>query len=153
VAVRRIIASADHTTSADPLAAQRTVDVAATRSVARNRSERRSQALVEAVAKLDTATDPAYAAALMQWIADQYAERNGGTLVGIFSRCYLGHPYIDHRLDVMGGMIMDHFTAADTPPGPFAAARPYARSDAYAYTEVYSDGAVVPIREDGQPVL
>ena len=31
-------------------------------------------------------------------------------------------------------------------------ARPLARNDAYAFIEVYSDGAVIPVRPDGNPV-
>jgi hypothetical protein len=133
--------------------AARTTDLAAARTVDRNRRTVRSQELVAAVQALDTTTDPQLLDAVKQWIREEYDNRQGGQLVGLFSRCYLGHPYVDHRLDLSGGLILEHFTAADDPPPPFLPARPFARSDAYIYVEVYSDGAVVPVRADGRPVV
>lgn len=129
----------------------RTYDVAASQHLQRNRSVVRSAELVAAIAKLDTATDPQYAAALMAWIRDEYAAREGGTLIGLFARCYLGPPYVDHRLDITAVCILEHYSPADSPPPPFASARSLARNSAYAYVEVYDDGQVVPIRPDGNP--
>lgn len=128
-------------------------DVASGRSVDRNRRAVRSAELVEAVQRLDTTTDPATTQAILQWIRDEYEERQGGALLGLFSRCYLGAPYVDHRLDLNGLMIVEHYTRDQNPPGPFSAARPFARNDAYIFTEVYEDGTVIPVRADGRPIL
>lgn len=131
----------------------RTVDAAASRTVDRNRRTVRSADLLEAVQRLDTTIDPATAQAIMQWINDEYESRQGGQLVGLFGKCYLGAPYVDHRLDLGGGYILEHFTRDQEPPPAFRAARPFARSDAYVFIEVYGDGSVVPVRADGRPVI
>lgn len=132
---------------------ERTVDVAASRTVDRNRRAARSQELIEAVTQLDATMDAATARAIMQWINDEYENRRGGVLVGLFCRCHLGQPYVDHRLDFLGGCILEHYTGEQEPPGLFRAARPLARNDAYSFIEVYDDGAIVPVRADGRPVL
>jgi hypothetical protein len=129
------------------------VDIAATRSVARNRRYIRTDDLRDAVRSLDTATDPAMMQAMIDLINEEFEERQVGRVIGLFSRCNLGAPYVDHRLDVAGSMIIEHYTRDDAPPPPFAPARPMARNDAYLYVEVYDDGVIVPIRPDGRPVL
>ena len=134
-------------------AGMHTVDVAAGRTVDRNRRIARRAELIEAVQRLDTTTDPATAEAVMAWVEEEYASRCGGVLVGLFSRCYLGAPYVDHRLDLTGGRILEHFTRDQEPPAAYRSARPLARSAAYLYVEVYDDGVVVPVRSDGRPVL
>lgn len=118
----------------------------------KNRSKRRSAELLEAIAQIDTITDPATQGELAAWINERYEERGGGTLVGLFGHCYLGDPYIDHRMDISGNIIQ-HFKPADSVPGPFAAARPLARSTAYLFIEIYDDGQVVPVRPDGSSAI
>lgn len=135
------------------LAASRQVDVSAARAVDRNRRVVRDEELRAAVQRLDTTTSPGMVEALMRWIEDEYERRQGGKLIGLFGRCYLGPPYVDHRLDLGGGFILEHFTRGQDPPPPFRGARPLARSNAYVYVEVYDDGALVPIRTDGRPVI
>ncbi|MET0932005.1 MAG: hypothetical protein ABWX74_20990 [Aeromicrobium sp.] len=150
--VRRLIQTDDQV-QATAAPGTRTVDVAATRSVLRNRGIVRSAELVDAVQRLDTTTDPATAEAIMQWINDEYESRSGGQIIGLFGRCYLGHPFVDHRIDLAGAFILQHFTRDETPPGPYGAARPFARNTAYTFIEVYDDGSVIPIRADGRPVI
>ena len=132
---------------------ERTNDVAAMQTLDRLRRVVRSEDLVRAVQSLDTATDPQMLQAIMQWINEEYENRQVGRLVGLFGKCYLGEPYVDHRFDMSGSMILEHFARAEEPPPPFRPARPFARSDAYAYIEVYDDGTIVPIRADGRPIL
>ncbi|QGF23378.1 hypothetical protein [Raineyella fluvialis] len=120
--------------------------------VMKNREQRRSAELLEAIAQIDTITDPVTQAELAGWIQERYEERGGGTLIGLFGHCYLGHPYVDHRMDVAGN-ITQHFKMADAVPGPFAAARPLARSSAYLFIEIYDDGQVVPVRPDGSSAI
>lgn len=154
MAVRRVVQTGtDYQTKFSQAAGSRTVDVAASRTVDRNRRAVRSQELIEAVNRIDTTSDQATMQALRQWINDEYESRQGGTLLGLFSRCYLGAPYVDHRLDLSGSTIVEHFTREQSPPGPFQMARPFARNHAYLFVEVYDDGAVVPIRADGRPVI
>ena len=149
--IRRVVHS-DQQQQTSVLSGSRSIDGAALRTVDRNRRVVRSQELIQAVQQLDTTTDPKMLKAIKAWIAEEYESRQGGQLVGLFGKCYLGEPYIDHRFDLSGGLILEHFTRADEPPPAFRPARPFARSDAYVYIEVYDDGAVVPIRSDGRPV-
>lgn len=108
----------------------------------------RSAQIMEAVRNLDMTQDTAYRAELIAWIEQAYAERMGGTLIGLFARCYLGEPYIDHQMSV-DGAIIEHYAPSDPVPEPYRRARALAGSPAYAYIEVYSDGELVPVREDG----
>lgn len=115
------------------------------------RMKPRSLDLLVSVRSLDTSLDPQANAVIMQTIRDEYDARQGGMLVGLFSRCYLGPPYVDHKLDIFGN-ICEHFVPSDDVEFPYSQARGLVRSDAYAFVELYSDGAVVPIRTDGEPV-
>ena len=154
MAVRRIVQTdTDQQTQSARNVYSRTVDVAAGRTVDRNRRTIRSRELIEAVQSLDTTSDPATAQAVMRWINDEYESRQGGQIVGLFSRCYLGAPYVDHRLDLGGSCIIEHYTRVQTPPGAFQAARALARNNAYIFIEVYDDGSVIPIREDGRSII
>ena len=112
------------------------------------RSLPRSAQIMEAVRNLDMTQDTAYRAELIAWIERAYADRMGGILVGLFARCYLGEPYIDHRMSIEGAII-EHYTPSDPVPEPYRQARALARSPAYAYIEVYSDGDIIPVLADG----
>ena len=118
----------------------------------RKRQARRSADLVDAISRLDTVTDPQVQKDLADWINAMYDERDGGPVLGLFGHCYLGHPYVDHQMDLTGN-ITRHFTAADVPPPAFVLARPLARSTAYLYIEVYEDGQDVPVRPDGSSAI
>ncbi|MGK2887236.1 MAG: hypothetical protein ACSLE8_21110 [Rhodococcus sp. (in: high G+C Gram-positive bacteria)] len=115
------------------------------------RMERRSRELLVAVGTLDTSLDPRANAEIMKLIRDDYDARQGGALIGLFGRCYLGPPYVDHKLDIYGN-ICQHYTASDTVEMPYNNARALVRNDAYAFVELYSDGSIVPVRDDGEPV-
>lgn len=112
----------------------------------------RATALLETIVAVDTTTDPAARHQLIRQLHDSYQARGGGTLLGLFSRCYLGAPYIDHRLSLTAD-ILEHYTGADIPSAEYLPARALARSPHYAFIEVYTDGQVVPIRVDGRAVL
>jgi hypothetical protein len=115
------------------------------------RMKRRSRELLIAVGSLDTSLDPRANAEIMKLIRDEYDARQGGALIGLFGRCYLGPPYVDHKLDIYGN-ISQHYTASDTVELPYSNARALVRNDAYAFVELYSDGSIVPVRDDGVPV-
>lgn len=116
------------------------------------RKLRRPKELLQAIAHLDPTVDPQAQHDLIDWISEYYSEANGGELIGMFSKCYLGAPYVDHQLS-LAGSIVDHYRAGDMPPPQFAMCRPLARSDSYVFIEVYSDGQIVPIRLDGTAAL
>lgn len=125
-----------------------TGDAAAQSLRKRNLRVPRQGELIDAVLRIDTTTDPAALGDFMEWIREQYAVRQGGTLVGLFGRCYLGSPYVDHQM-TLSGSILEHFTPSDDPPPLFVPARGLARTNAYCFIEVYDDGLIVPIRRDG----
>jgi len=103
---------------------------------------------LDAVRAIDTTANPAVQRQLMDYFREEYEKMHVGVIVGLFSHCYLGHPYVDHRLDI-DGHILEHFTAADHVPDVFSPARPLARTEAYLYIEIYQDGQIMPIRQDG----
>lgn len=117
-----------------------------------NRKKPRSKALLAAIQALDTTTDAAARSEILNQIAADYAERNGGLLLGLFSRCHLGPPFVDHRLS-LSETILEHYRREDLVPEPFSGARSLAQSAMYIYIEVYSDGKIVPVRPDGTCVI
>lgn len=116
-----------------------------------NRLRPRSADLLNAVRQLDATTDQHAYREIMQWVCSEYEARQGGTIMGLFAECYLGPPYVDHRLDLLG-TICEHYAPADPVPMPYAQARGLAQSGAYAHVELYTDGAMVPILPDGSAV-
>ena len=114
----------------------------------RRRREPRPGELLQAVRNLDLTQDAAYRAELTEWIDNAYTERMGGVLLGLFARCHLGPPYVDHRLTVVGH-ILEHYRPTDIVPPPFDAARTLAQSPVYEYVEVYSDSDIIPVLADG----
>ncbi len=117
---------------------------------AENRKLTRDPQLIAAVRNLDLTSDETYKHQLTAWLNEVYKEMMVGQLVALFSKCYLGSPYVDHQLDLLGN-IVEHYQAGQSLPAHFAGARGLARSDSYAYIEIYSDGQIIPIREDGTP--
>lgn len=130
------------------VAAQTAPSTAIPANVVHNRGKRRSKDILDAVARLDTTTDERTRREVLDWIGELYDQRQGGTLLGLFGKCYLGHPYVDHLMDLTGDIIT-HYKPEDLLPPAFGPARPLARSTAYLFVEVYSDGQVVPVRADG----
>jgi hypothetical protein len=117
-----------------------------------NRARRRSRELLDAIERLDTTLDPAAHQQIVDWVQEHYDARNGGQLLGLFGKCYLGPPFVDHMMAV-SGHILEHFKPEDAVPTGFAPARPLVRSEAYLFVEVYSDGQVVPVRADGSSAV
>jgi hypothetical protein len=113
---------------------------------------RRPHELLEAIAALDTVADESVRAQILDWIQQSYEDRGGGILLGLFGKCYLGSPYVDHRMS-LDGSILEHFKGDENVPPAFEPCRALVRSSAYAYIEVYADGQVVPIRTDGSSAI
>lgn len=68
--------------------------------------------------------------------------------IGIVAKCFLGHPYEVHTLDLSGSQIIKHYKASETMEADFEKARTVAQHNAYAMVEVYKD-KIILIREDG----
>ncbi|HEX7755657.1 MAG TPA: hypothetical protein VF421_09950 [Niabella sp.] len=71
--------------------------------------------------------------------------------LGIVAKCFLGHPYEVHTLDLSGHQIIKHYKIGEFLPDEFEKARTLAKHNAYAFVEVYRDKLVL-IREDGTAV-
>ncbi len=69
---------------------------------------------------------------------------------GLVGRCYLGHPYEVHTLD-LSGEIIEHYQSGRPLPGLLELHRALAQSPHYLAIEVYSD-RVVCIRDDGTTI-
>lgn len=68
--------------------------------------------------------------------------------IGIVAKCFLGHPYEVHTLDLSGSQIIKHYKGSETMEADFEKARTVAQHNAYAMVEVYKD-KIILIREDG----
>lgn len=101
--------------------------------------------------RIDAGLDQASCRELARWIGDRYHVDHGAVPVGFVARCHLGPPYVDHRLDLCHS-IVEHYAPRDVMPEPFAAARMLARTGAYAFIEVYANGELRPVRDDGSVV-
>lgn len=108
----------------------------------------RHSGLFQAVHRLDAQIGEVSRRELAAWISDQYATDYGDIPLGFLARCYLGPPYVDHRLDLLA-QIVEHYQPADAVPSPFDRARALARLSAYEFIEVYGSGTLVPVRVDG----
>ena len=111
----------------------------------------RHAGIFEAIHRLDANLDEAARRELSGWIRAEYEREFGDFPLGLVSVCYLGPPYVDHRMDLMLS-ILDHFSPADHMPEPFEQARMLARVGAYEFIEVYATGRMVPVRPDGTAV-
>ncbi|MFH8768155.1 hypothetical protein [Streptomyces sp. NPDC017958] len=111
----------------------------------------RSRKLLDAVGRLDAGLDEQACRSLAEWVRAQYTTAYGSVPLGFVARCHLGPPYIDHQLNLFQ-VIVRHFAPAEPMPEPFSAARMLARSGGYAYVEVYDDGLILPVLDDGTVV-
>ncbi|MBW5483320.1 hypothetical protein GPJ59_15840 [Streptomyces bambusae] len=118
---------------------------------AADRYRGRSEQLRGAVARLDAGVDDTARRQLADWIREQYRTEYASEPVGFVARCLLGPPYVDHILDLFGA-IVKHHAPADPMPDPYNGARMLARNLSYAYIEVYADGTVLPVLDDGRVV-
>jgi len=108
----------------------------------------RHAGIFDAIHRLDTQMDASARQNLIAWVQDQYVAEYGDIPIGFLAKCFLGPPYIDHRLDLVRS-IVEHFTPSDTVPSPFDRARSLARHSAYEFVEVYSSGRLIAVRADG----
>nr|WP_313777370.1 hypothetical protein [Mycobacterium sp.] len=116
-----------------------------------NRLKPRRAELLQVLTQVDASVDQVAQVQIMQWIREEYEARQGGQVIGMFGKCYLGPPFVDHKLDLFGS-ILQHYSPADDPGYPYSQARGLVRSGSYAFIEIYSDGKIVPILPDGTAV-
>jgi hypothetical protein len=116
-----------------------------------NRLQPRRADLVQVLTQVDASVDQVAQAKIMEWVREAYEERRGGVVIGMFAKCYLGPPFVDHKLDLFGS-ILQHFSPSEDPGHPYSQARGLVRSGSYAFVEIYSDGKIVPILPDGTAV-
>lgn len=116
-----------------------------------NRLKPRHCELLQALTNVDASVDQVAQVRIMQWIREEYEARRGGQVIGMFAKCYLGPPFVDHKLDLFGS-ILQHFSPSEDPGYPYSQARGLVRSGSYAFIEIYSDGQIVPILPDGTAV-
>ena len=117
----------------------------------RAQRKRRHSGIFEAIHRLDAQVDQASRDELVAWIKDQYAVEYGDIPMGFVATCYLGPPFVDHRLDLVYS-IVEHYGPADVMPEPFSQARMLVRTGAYEMVEVYGSGRLVPVLADGSAV-
>ncbi|MET7650932.1 MULTISPECIES: hypothetical protein [unclassified Streptomyces] len=149
--IRRIVVPTEPATTAQPQGQAHAPQRQGLSSGSRELLRARPGHLLQAVAGLDAALSEDAFREHAQWLREQYLAGYGAAPLGFVARCHLGHPYVDHRL-ALDGHILDHFAAGHPMPEPFAAARSLARSEAYAFIEVYDGGLLLPVLADGDVV-
>lgn len=112
---------------------------------------RRSPQYIQAVQQLDigeTTMNQAVFDAFVAAIKQEFPEIELECLpVGIVAKCYLGHPYEVHTLDMVGSIIR-HYKISEALPPLLERARGLALHGGYEFIEVYTN-AVRAIKKDG----
>lgn len=102
----------------------------------------RSKAYMDALAKLDANSgqlNEKEVNELIDTVKGEFPDVDlGGFLQGFVAKCYLGGSYEVHTLD-FEQKIVTHYHQSETLPGGLEKARSLAKSEQYAYIEVYSD--------------
>jgi len=70
---------------------------------------------------------------------------------GIVSKCFLGHPYEVHILDLVGNQILKHYKSGQSMEPSFEKARNLAMHHMYDIVEVYTD-KIILIKSDGSTI-
>lgn len=113
--------------------------------------KQRSKKYLDIITKLDAEalTETEGMEALLTAIQEEFGTADIASLpLGIVSKCFLGHPYEVHTLDLSGSQIIKHYKTNEKMEPDFEKARKLAKHDAYAIVEVYKDKLIL-IREDG----
>ncbi|AIE61472.1 hypothetical protein [Bacillus methanolicus] len=104
--------------------------------------QKRSEAYVNAITKLDAGgvtCSHAQIEELKQAIQSEFPELTPYQYpIGIIAKCYLGNPYEVHTLDVKLD-IVQHYKRGEALPPQMDRARSIALHPGYAFIEVYSD--------------
>jgi len=113
--------------------------------------KKRSKKYLDLISGLDAKTliDTKGMNELIKAIQEEFGIAELSSLpLGILSKCFLGHPYEVHTLDLSGSQIIKHYKATEIMEAEFEKARSIAQHNAYAMIEIYKD-KIILIREDG----
>jgi len=113
--------------------------------------KKRSKKYLDLIAQLDhkTLTETKGMGELMKVIQEEFGTAELACLpLGIVAKCFLGHPYEVHILDLSCSQIIKHYKTNELMEPDFEKARTVAKHNAYALVEVYKDKLIL-IREDG----
>ncbi len=113
--------------------------------------QKRSKKYIQAMTSLDIGTLTATQgfAELLEKLKAEFGELCITEYpLGIVSKCYLGHPYEVHVLDLSGTQIIDHYKIGETLPGFLEKARNLALNNSYLMIEVYPNKMII-VKEDG----
>lgn len=113
--------------------------------------KKRSKKYMDLIAGLDSKSlsDTTGMNELIKAIQEEFGTAELSNLpIGIVAKCFLGHPYEVHTLDLSGSQIIKHYKTSETMEADFEKARTVAQHNAYAMVEIYKD-KIILIREDG----
>lgn len=113
--------------------------------------KKRSGKYLDFIAQLDakSLTDTKGMEELLNAIQKEFGTAElAGLPLGIVSKCFLGHPYEVHTLDLSRSQIIRHYKTNEPMDGDFEKARTLAKHNAYSMVEIYKDKMIL-IREDG----
>jgi len=116
--------------------------------------KKRSKKYLDLIAGLDakTLTDTKGMDDLIKAIQEEFGTAELADLpLGIVAKCFLGHPYEVHTLDLSRSQIVKHYKVNEAMEADFEKARTVAMHNAYALVEVYKD-KIILIREDGTAI-
>lgn len=116
---------------------------------------KRSKKYMDVIASLDakTLTGTQGMNDLLSALQEEFGTAQLESLpIGIVSKCFLGHPYEVHILDLTATQIVEHYERGESMPGEYEKARTLAMHNAYAVIEVYRDKMIL-IREDGTTTI
>ena len=113
--------------------------------------QKRSNKYLQALTKLDLGTLTATHG--LAELVDKLKEEFGALGIteyplGVVSKCYLGHPYEVHVLDLGGEQIINHYKIGEPLPAMLEKARNLALNNAYEMIEVYANKMIL-INRDG----
>jgi hypothetical protein len=113
--------------------------------------QKRSSKFIQALTSLDTGTltDTKGFAELIDKLKNEFGELGITEIpLGIVSKCYLGHPYEVHVLDLSGTQIINHYKRGESLPPLLEKARNLAIGNQYVLIEVYA-AKMILVKSDG----
>lgn len=116
-----------------------------------NRTRRHTGELLGVIREPNTAIDEHTKRELSDFAGGLYDDSGDGMPAGLFTKYWLGEPYPNHIL-TFSNNIAWHLKHNEPVPSEFAMVHPLVRNDVYAFIKVYSDGAIILVRPDSNPV-
>jgi len=113
--------------------------------------QKRSKKYIQALTSLDLGTLTATQgfAELVEKMKTEFGELGITEYpLGVVSKCYLGHPYEVHVLDLSGTQIINHYKIGESLPAFLEKARNLALNNSYTMIEVYPNKMIL-VNADG----